>query len=150
MKRFFEVISEFAELTKDERPVLPKRQTANSAGYDFYAMENVLIQPHANKTIRTGIKVCMPEDEHLEIHLRSSFGMKYHQRLANGVGIIDADYYNNPDNEGEILVQLVNDTDKIMTIAKGERFCQGIFCKHYFVDNDDASGARVGGVGSTK
>jgi dUTP pyrophosphatase len=92
----------------------------------------------------------MPPDEHLELHIRSSYGMKYGLRLANGVGIIDADYYNNPDNEGEILVKLINDGERDVFIMKGDRFCQGIFTKHYLTDNDNATGERVGGVGSTK
>lgn len=149
MNRFFEVISEYAELPKEERPMLPRRQTKNSAGYDFYSMDDVLIQKGWGGLIRTGIKVHMPPDEHLEIHIRSSYGMKYGLRLANGVGIIDADYYNNKDNEGEILVKLINNGDNDVLIKKGDRFCQGIFVKHYLVDNDNASGERVGGVGST-
>lgn len=149
MARYFEVISELAELPKEERPQLPKRQTANSAGYDFYAVEDVLIQRGLGGLIRTGIKVHMPPDEHLEIHIRSSYGMKYGMRLANGVGIIDADYYNNPDNEGEILVKLINEGAGDVMIHKGDRFCQGIFVKHYLVDNDNAYGERKGGVGST-
>lgn len=149
MKRFFEVISEYAELPKEERPILPKRQTKNSAGYDFYALEDVEIPAYRAATLRTGVKVCMPADEHLELHIRSSYGMKYQLKLANGVGIIDADYYNNVDNEGEILVKIENHSSMAFGIERGDRFCQGIFVKHYLTDNDDADGERVGGVGST-
>lgn len=149
MARYFEIISEYAELPKEERPILPKRQTANSAGYDFYALEDVFIPVGKSWNFRTGIKVKMPIDEHLEIHIRSSYGMKYGLRLANGVGIIDADYYNNPDNEGEILVKLINDGERDVLIMKGDRFCQGIFVKHFLTDNDNATGERKGGVGST-
>lgn len=149
VKRYFEIISEFEELPKDERPVLPKRQTKNSAGYDFYCIRDTLVQKGWGALFRTGIKVHMPPDEHLEIHIRSSYGMKYGMRLANGVGIIDADYYNNPDNEGEILIKLINDGDGDVMIHKGDRFAQGIFVKHYITDNDDATGERVSGVGST-
>lgn len=149
MNRFFEIISEYAELPKEERPILPKRQTKNSAGYDFYALEDVTVPFFGSATLRTGIKVCMPADEHLEIHIRSSYGMKHGLRLANGVGIIDADYYNNTDNEGEILVKLINDNNENMEIKRGDRFCQGIFIKHQLVDNDNADGERKGGVGSS-
>lgn len=149
VKRYFEIVSEFEELPKEERPVLPKRQTKNSAGYDFYCIRDTLVQKGWGALLRTGIKVHMPPDEHLEIHIRSSYGMKYGMRLANGVGIIDADYYNNPDNEGEILVKLINDGDGDVMIHKGDRFAQGIFVKHFLTDNDNATGERVGGVGST-
>ncbi len=147
--RGFEVISDFEELPKDERPILPKRQTKYSAGYDFYAMQDTLISKGLGALVRTGVKVYMPTDEHLEVHIRSSYGMRYGMRLANGVGIIDADYYNNPDNEGEILIKLINDGDGEVMIHRGDRFAQGIFVKHYLTDNDDADGERVGGVGST-
>ena len=149
MKRFFEIISEYAELPKEERPILPKRQTKNSAGYDFYALEDVVIPAHEERNLNTGIKVCMPADEHLELHIRSSYGIKYGLMLNNCVGIIDADYYNNPDNEGEILARIRNCSDETVIICKGDRFCQGIFVKHYLVDNDDADGERTGGVGSS-
>ena len=52
--------------------------------------------------------------------------------------------------EGEILVKLINDGDGDVMIHKGDRFAQGIFVKHYITDNDDATGERIGGVGSTK
>ena len=84
--RRFEVVSEFEELPKEERPILPKRQTKHSAGYDFYALEDVFVMPGVGGLIRTGVKVQMPSDEHLEIHIRSSYGMKYGMCLANGVG----------------------------------------------------------------
>lgn len=150
MVRRFEVVSEFEELPKEERPILPKRQTKHSAGYDFYALEDVFVMPGVGGLIRTGVKVQMPSDEHLEIHIRSSYGMTHHLMMANCVGIIDSDYYNNPGNEGEIYVRLLNFGQDGVVIRKGERFCQGIFVKHYLTDNDDATGERVGGVGSTK
>ena len=150
MERYFEVISEFAELPKEERPILPKRQTKNSAGYDFYALEDIYLPPRGEAMTRTGIKVHLPKDEHLECHIRSSYGIKHDLQLCNCVGIIDADYYNNPDNEGEIFAKLRNFSNCDYTIRKGERFMQGIFCKHFITDNDDASGERTGGIGSTK
>lgn len=150
MERYFEVISEFLELPKDEQPILPKRQTKNSAGYDFYAIEDIHIPAHGEANTRTGIKVHLPKDEHLECHIRSSYGIKYGLQLTNCVGIIDADYFNNPDNEGEIMARLRNFTDNEVIIHKGERYMQGIFCKHFFTDNDNAEGERKGGIGSTK
>lgn len=149
MKRFFEIISEYVELPKEERPILPKRQTKNSAGYDFYALEDVIIPAHEERNLNTGIKVFMPADEHLELYIRSSYGIKYGLMLNNCVGIIDADYYNNPDNEGEILARIRNCSDETVVIERNQRFMQGIFIKHQLVDNDDADGERTGGVGSS-
>ena len=151
MARYFEVISEYAELPKEERPQLPKRQTANSAGYDFYALEDVVIPAHEERNLNTGIKVHMPKDEHLALYIRSSYGIKYGLMLNNCVGIIDADYYNNPDNEGEILARIRNCSDNTVMIKRNERFMQGIFTKHYLVDNDaPVKVERTGGIGSTE
>ena len=69
--------------------------------------------------------------------------------LANGIGIIDSDYYNNPDNEGHIMFQVINFTNKEVFIPAGERIGQGVFLKYYTTDDDNASGKRVGGFGST-
>ena len=91
----------------------------------------------------------MPNDWYLQLSVRSSLPLKHWLILGNGVGIIDADYYNNPDNEGEILARIRNCSDETMLIHKGDRFMQGIFAKHFLVDNDDADGERTGGVGST-
>ena len=149
MARYFEVISKYAELPKEERVQLPKRQTANSAGYDFYALEDVFIPVGKSWNFRTGIKVKMPIDEHLEIHIRSSYGMKYGLRLANGVGIIDADYYNNPDNEGEIFLQIYNLSPFNIQIKEGEAIGQGIILPYGVTEDDVSTGERTGGFGST-
>ena len=151
MARYFEVISEYAELPKEERPILPKRQTANSAGYDFYALEDVVLPVSGETTIiRTGIKACMPKDEVLFLFIRSSMAIKQGLQLTNCVAVIDSDYYNNPDNEGEILIAVNNILSwGDVTIKKGERFAQGIFVKYGVTDNDDADGERIGGVGSS-
>ena len=76
--------------------------------------------------VPTGIKCELPSDYYLELSVRSSCPLKHWLILANGVGIIDADYYNNPDNEGHIYFQ-----------------------KYYITDDDKAEGSRVGGFGST-
>ena len=151
MARYFEIISEYAELPNEKRPQLPKRQTANSAGYDFYALEDVVLPVSGETTIiRTGIKACMPKDEVLLLFIRSSMAIKQGLQLTNCVAVIDSDYYNNPDNEGEILIAVNNILSwGDVTIKKGERFAQGIFVKYGVTDNDDADGERKGGVGSS-
>ena len=131
---------------------LPQRSTAHSAGYDFEAAETIKLKPYrvGDKPylIPTGIKVKLPTNEYLMLVNRSS-GPKKGLFMTNGVGIIDADYYNNPDNEGHILFQFINITGKELTINKGDRIGQGIFCKYYKVDNDTQTKKRTGGHGST-
>ena len=91
----------------------------------------------------------MNENEFLGIYIRSSLGFKYNIRMCNQVGIIDADYYNNKDNEGHIFVCLQNKSDKKVVIKKGDRFVQGIFMSYLITDDDSATDTRNGGIGST-
>jgi dUTP pyrophosphatase len=67
------------------------------------------------------------------------------------VGIVDADYYDNDSNEGEIFFQLLNFGVKDVVIKKGERIGQGIFIPYLLADNDEQpTSERKGGFGSTK
>ena len=99
--------------------------------------------------VPTGIKCEIPEDMYLELSVRSSCPLKHWLILANGVGVIDSDYYNNPDNEGHIFFQLINLAPFDILLQKGDIIGQGILKKYYLTDNDAAQGKRVGGFGST-
>ncbi len=168
----FEQVSRFTE----ELP-LPTRATAHAAGYDLYAAENKIIpsyhklmsrwdldeEPYALNDISvytkatgikptlvsTGMKVQLADDEYLELSVRSSTPLKYWLILANSVGIIDSDYYNNPGNEGEIFIQLINLSPVDIVVNKGDCIGQGIIHKYYTTDEDCANGERQGGLGST-
>jgi dUTP diphosphatase len=143
--RKFELVAKFSE----DLDLLPKRATANSAGYDLKAAETVIIKPGEIKLVPTGLKAFMQKDEVLYLYDRSSNPKKQGFVLANSVGVIDSDYYNNPDNEGLIYGQFMNITDKEIRIKKGDRIMQGVFSKFLTVDNDKTGGERLGGFGST-
>ena len=130
--------------------ILPKRQTKNSAGYDFYVASDTIIKAHSIALIPTGIKAYMESDEVLKIYIRSSMPMKKGITLANNVGIIDSDYYENPDNDGHIMIQVLNFTDSDVLIKKDERIAQGIFSKYLLTCDDTTNESRIGGFGSTK
>ena len=68
---------------------------------------------------------------------------------ANNVGLVDADYYGNPDNDGHIMFQLMNITDKEVQINYGDKIGQGVVTNFYITEDDDATGERLGGFGST-
>ncbi len=144
-KRGFEVVTKF----KDQEINLPKRKTTGSAGYDFESAVSVTLPPKEITFVTTGIKAYMQEDEVLQMYPRSSLCFKRNLMKANSVGIIDSDYYNNPDNEGEIMLILYNFGDKEVFIKKGERIAQGIFTKYLSIDNDNTNIRRLGGFGST-
>lgn len=129
---------------------LPKRSTKKSAGYDIRSIEEGTIKPGEAKVFKTGIKSDMNEDEVLLLMIRSSFGFKYNVCLANNVGVIDSDYYNNPDNEGHIALKLINHGNEEFKVEIGDRIAQGIFVKYLVVDDEEEiKNTRKGGFGST-
>lgn len=145
--RGFEVITAYA----DKEISIPIRKTESSAGYDIASAEDVILPPHQVVLVPTGLKAYMHPDEYLGIHVRSGFSVKNMVSCINGEGIIDADYYNNPDNEGHIFVALVNHSEIPIQINKGMRIAQGIFYSYLKTDNDrtEMGKTRTGGLGST-
>ena len=129
---------------------LPKRTTAGSAGYDFYSPVDFSIAPGESIKIPTGIRVEMDQEWVLKCYPRSGLGFKYRLQLNNTVGIIDSDYFYS-DNEGHMFAKLTNDgrEGKTVELAKGTGFMQGIFVEYGITVDDDASGVRNGGFGST-
>ncbi len=155
MDRYFEKISyeQFAKDISRDRELydsykLPSRATNKSCGYDFYAINDITIKPGQIVKIPTGYKAKFLSDEMLFLIIRSSIGFKYNVRMCNQVGVIDADYYNNEDNEGHMFVSLQNEGDKDFCIEKGQAYCQGIFVK-YLTCGDKVSKVRTSGIGST-
>ncbi len=152
--RFFEKISKeefkkhFDESLYDGY-TLPKRATKNSAGYDFFAINDYTIKPGEIIKLPTGYKAAFNNDEVLMIFVRSSMGFKWNVRLTNQVGIVESDYYNNIDNEGHIFVSLQNEGDKDYVIKKNTAYCQAVFMKFLVTDDDKTDNIRVGGIGST-
>lgn len=99
--------------------------------------------------VSTGMKCKLDPGTYLELSVRSSCPLKYWLVLANSVGIIDADYYNNPDNEGEIFFQMINLSPFPIKLQKGDAIGQGIIKTYLVTEDDAATGSRVGGFGST-
>ena len=147
-KRGFEVVTEY----QDKDIHIPERKTKNSAGYDIEAAEDVTIPVYKAGIkpvlVPTGLKVYMGDNECLLLLNRSS-GPKKGFILPNSVGLIDSDYYNNPDNEGHIFFQFYNSLDTDLVIKKGDVIGQAVFTKFLVTDDDDAEGERLGGFGST-
>lgn len=127
---------------------LPCRATTGSAGYDFVCPVEVTMRPGDTAVIPTGIRCFMETGWVLLNCPRSSLGRKHGIRLANTVGVIDSDYVH-ADNEGHILVMLVNGGDHEVTLCPGERFCQGIFLPFGLAEEAEVTGERSGGFGST-
>ena len=118
-------------------------------GYDFFNPEKVTIEPNEIKYVKTGVKAKMQDDEVLLLYNRSSNPKKKGLVIPNSVGVIDSDYYNNPDNEGEMAFAFQNITDKPVTIEVGEKLGQGVFTKYLLAEADNTETERQGGFGSS-
>lgn len=143
------------ELIEEMNGELPIKATIHSAGVDFIASSDITIPAFRFKgqatLVPTGVKAFMQNDEYLQIFARSSIPVNLGLIMSNGVGIVDADYYNNPKNEGHIMIEFNNLTNEHITIEKGTRIAQGIFNKVLPVTHGVRlkNDTRNGGFGST-
>ena len=144
---------EIAKGYEDKEINLPIRKTQYSAGYDIEAAEEVVIPSFkkgmAPTLVKTGLKAYMQDDEVLLLYNRSSNPKKKGLIMANSVGVIDKDYYGNPDNDGHFMFAFYNIKEEDITIKKGDCIGQAVFQKYFTIDNDNATGIRNGGFGST-
>jgi len=115
---------------------LPVRDSKLTAGYDIYLLQDLELKPNEIIKLPTGIKAYFQDDEVLLIVVRSSAGFKYNIRLVNQVGVIDADYYNNKNNEGHIFVKIQNEGTETVKFKAGEAIAQGIFLKYLITKSD--------------
>jgi len=144
---------EIAKGYEDKNINMPVRKTKYSAGYDVEAAEDTIIPPFTPgckpTLVHTGLKAYCGEDEWIMLANRSSNPGKKKLVLANGIGIVDADYYGNPDNDGEFMYAYSNISEENVEIKKGDVIGQVVFQKFLVADDDNAEGIRTGGFGST-
>lgn len=135
-----------------DKIVIPQRKTKYSAGYDICTPIDITIPSGQRRVIPTGIKAVFAEDEmetwHLQMYVRSSVGIKDGVVLTNGTGVIDPDYYLG-ENDGDMMLALLNTSDKPVKYKAGDRICQAVFVIHGLTSDDKAVGDRTGGIGST-
>ena len=143
--RGFEIVD--SDKRKTDCVHIPTRSSEHSAGYDFYADKDYVVSPNEIIKIWTDIKAYMQPDEFLILDVRSSMGGKF--MLANTIGIVDSDYYGNPDNDGNICIMLKNISDKELNIFKGDKIMQAVFMKYLKADKDNTTQKRKGGLGSS-
>ena len=142
---------EIAKGFEDSGVIIPQRKTSKSAGCDIVALtnEDVYLSPGQSVNLATGLKACMEDDEVMLLFIRSSLGIKKGITLSNSCAVIDADYYNNPDNDGHFILNVINTSNEVQCIPARSRVAQAVFVKYLTVDDDNATGERVGGIGST-
>ena len=144
--RGFEVVVDEKRKTAGE-VTLPTRGSSTAMAYDFYAPETHSVMPNTIVKVWTDVKAYMQENECLIINVRSSMGGKF--MLTNTQGWIDQDYYSNESNDGNIGIFLMNISDEVQTIHKGDRIAQGAFFNFLVADNGNTDNVRTGGFGST-
>lgn len=129
--------------------IMPARSTAGSAGYDICSPVDVTIPGGCKRVIPSGLKVKIDDGWMMQLFIRSSLAIKKQLELQTSVSIIDSDYYGNPDNEGHIMIPVRNESHRPILITAGERIAQGVFVIYGKTVDDDATGQRSGGIGST-
>lgn len=147
-KRQFSIVNDEFRKHPNVEIQLPRRATEKSACYDFYSPCDYTVEPNQVAKIWTDVKADMNDDNVLELQIRSSMGGKW--ELNNVQGIIDADYFENENNDGNIGIFLKNVSNCVQHISQGERIAQGKFTYYLTtVDDKPISQTRVGGFGST-
>ena len=147
--RKFEIVKDEFKKNKNVEYKMPVRATKHSAGYDFYSPVDVVIKPNEMQMIWTDIKSQFNQDEVLLLCVTSGMG-KNGIMLANTLGVIDSDYYNNSGNDGNLGFRLYNFSKQDYIIKAGDKIGQGIFMKFLTVDDEqEIVNERVGGFGST-
>lgn len=129
--------------------VMPARSTAGSAGYDICSPVDITIPGGCKRVIPSGLKVQLDEGWCMQMFIRSSLAIKKQLELQTSVSIIDSDYYDNPSNEGHIMIPVRNESSRPILITAGERIAQGVFVIYGKTVDDAAEGQRSGGIGST-
>lgn len=140
----------FPNLLPPEEIRLPRRATAGSAGYDFFAPAGFSLNPGETILLPTGVRCRMEPGWVLKLYPRSSLGFKYRLQLNNTVGIIDSDYFG-AKNEGHIMLKLTyaSSEGRALTVQPGEAVAQGVFVEYGITVDDDVCEVRTGGLGST-
>lgn len=128
----------------EKEELMPVRSTTGSAGYDFIAPSDYVVPAHGEKLIESEVSIELDKDKVLLLFVRSSYGFKHGVTLSNGTGIIDSNFYPNT-----MKCKLKNDSDTDLIIKKGDKYMQGIVMSYFIADDDNATGVRTGGIGST-
>lgn len=133
----------------EKQTKMPVRATVSSCGYDFYSPIDIVIKPMQSELIWTNVKAFFNEGEMLMLFVTSKMGAK-HIMIANGTGIIEKDYFENPSNDGNLGFRLINLGKEDYVIKRGDKIGQGVFTYFLKADNEEkVTTIRSGGFGST-
>lgn len=136
---------------KGVTPFLPTYATDGSAGFDFYAGHDAILNYGNPVVIDTGLQFEIPKGFGMFLYSRSGMGFNGDIRLGNCVGVIDCDY------RGNLFIKLTTDVaswDKTRYIKTGDKIAQGVIShtpRVSFIEVDTLSDTErgSGGFGST-
>ena len=148
MARGFEIVIDAKRKHPDKEITLPQRGSKFAVAYDIYSPVDAVIKPMEKQLIWTDVKAYFGEDEALLINVRSSMG-KQPVIIANSQGWVECDYYSNPDNDGNLGVNLFNLGTTDYAIKAGDRIAQCMFINYLTADSGNTDAQRMGGFGST-
>jgi len=132
----------------DPSVALPTYQTAGAAGFDLAANVDMMVAPGEVTLVPTGLVIEVPAGHVLGVFARSSTPLKRGLMVANGVGVVDADYCGPTD---EIKIEVYNFTARPVAIARGDRLAQGLLIPVTRAQWQERAPVREarGGFGST-
>ena len=148
MARGFEIVTEEKRKHPGVEIQLPTRGSRYAVAYDIYSPIDAVIKPMEKQLIWTDVKAYFGHDEALLINVRSSMG-KQPVMIANSQGWVECDYYGNPDNDGNLGVNLINLGTTDYVIKAGDRIAQCMFINYLVADSGNTDAQRMGGFGST-
>lgn len=129
---------------------LPAYATEQSAGMDLRANLDapVVLRPMERRLIPTGLHIALPAGYEAQVRPRSGLALKHGITVLNTPGTIDADY------RGEVMVLLINFSDKEFVVNDGERIAQMVVARYeqtelVEVDLLDETERGEGGYGHT-
>jgi dUTP pyrophosphatase len=129
--------------------VLPRHESAGAAGFDLAASVDMTVGPREVTLVPTGLVIAVPAGHFLGVFARSSTPLKRGLMVANGVGVVDADYCGPTD---EIKIEVFNFTDAPVQVRRGDRLAQGIlipYVRAEWTEADATTAPSRGGFGST-
>ena len=127
---------------------IPGLGSTHAAGLDLCTIEHADIPPGQRALLKTGIAMSIPDGTVGLIWPRSKLAAKLGIDVL--AGVVDSDY------RGEIMVPLLNTSDRLVELRKGDKCAQIIIQQHFsslplvLVDSLDYTDRGKAGVNSSE
>ena len=111
---------------------------------DIRAMldSELIIKPMKSALIPTGLHIELPDGFEAQIRPRSGLAFNMNVGMLNSPGTIDTDY------RGEIIISLINLSDRDVVINNGDRICQMVVSRFEKVEWNESDRLSLSERGS--